>query len=829
MKNNKYLRRDRVEKALDLIYEYPLTILSATMGYGKTTAVRNYFNNQDTRTIWVSLLGSDGDEYIFWKKLTTSIERIFPGIGTQLQAIGFPIDARMVYEVMDLIWKVNDGAPTVIVIDDFHLINQSRQLGKLIEIFSEEAIPNLHIVLVSRTRPMFNHTNLFAKGLCYYLDTELLAFNQQEIKEYLDLMGYRASKKEIGTISNYTNGWISAIYLLQIGLQQGVKLTEVSYITQLVDKNLFSSFPENIKDALLQLSVLDSFTLQQAEQILENPKISSVLDQLMQQNAFIEYDRLTGLYKLHNVLLDFLREKYVEGPEKQQVYYRAGKWFLDQEDFVQAIEYYHRAEKIEELLEHLNWSKYMHSGFLGVRTIYQIFQEIPEEWYVKYPLPILHFALCFALSKNPVMVEGSSKIVRVLEDHFGNTGTEQNQFQNRVLGEIEIVKIFLVFNDAPKMVELSLKADKLLNGEVSCTVFRDDAFTFGVPHFLYSYYREAGRLEETVECLKAGFPPNVFDGSGMGCEYVAQAEYALETGRFNQVDMLVDKAVYKAQTANQVCMQICADFTRMRHYLVQGESVKAKELLKTSRKYLTDPKQIVSPQSLIIYNATLDMCEGYLYGCLNDVALIPEWLSTGEMPTKILMMKGLAFPCIVYGKAVMLEQNWPKLEILCEQFKEEYQIFHNQLGYIHNAIYEAVAKYHLYGRKEGVKTLIPALQDAGLDGIVLPFAEHSNYVLPILYEVRKSKEVDQKYLEELITLCERYQTNIKTVQELDPLTEREIQVVKLLSQGLTQREIASQLYFSVSTVKKHLESIYRKLNVNNKVSAVQKARENNLI
>jgi|GEM_PF-1942209 len=67
------------------------------------------------------------------------------------------------------------------------------------------------------------------------------------------------------------------------------------------------------------------------------------------------------------------------------------------------------------------------------------------------------------------------------------------------------------------------------------------------------------------------------------------------------------------------------------------------------------------------------------------------------------------------------------------------------------------------------------------------------------------------------------------VQPSVRLSERETQVLTLLAEGLTQREIAQRLYLSVSSVKTHLKSVYEKLSVNNKISAVQRAREAKLL
>lgn len=123
MKNYKILRRQRVEEALDDVFNYPLTIVSATRGYGKTTSVRTYLSARNIRTIWIPLLGCDGDETVFWHKLSASVGKLYPEFDKRLLRLGFPMDARQTAAIIDLIWKLDRKKTTVIVIDDYHLIN----------------------------------------------------------------------------------------------------------------------------------------------------------------------------------------------------------------------------------------------------------------------------------------------------------------------------------------------------------------------------------------------------------------------------------------------------------------------------------------------------------------------------------------------------------------------------------------------------------------------------------------------------------------------------------------------------------------------------------
>lgn len=834
LKNAKILRRKRVEKDLSHLVDYPLTVVSATMGYGKTTTVRTYLSNKrNIQTIWVSLLGSDGDETVFWHKMSTAICKLYPEIGKRLDRLGFPSDAREVTKVIELLWKFDEDKTIVIVIDDYHLIERSHALNGFIELLAEDEIPNLHIVLLSRTRPQFNHMNLLSKGLCYYIDTNKLAFTLEEVNDYFIHVGFSSlTAKEIEKIYIYTRGWISAVYLILLGLRQGQAVAEVSNISQLVRDNLYSVLEPHAQEVLLDLSIFDSFTLQQAAQVLNDSTIPQIIGKLVEQNAFIEFDRQAEAYKFHNVLLDFLREKATTAErDLSAVCHRAGQWYLNQGDVLAAFDYYHRAGQIEELLEQLNQIGKLKSGyFIGVELFNLIYQELTAEHYIKYPFPMLRIAFSFILTGDPTATEQCVKIINELEQHYSQAMDVSDKLRGRILGEIEIINIFLSFNDAHKMVEYSLNADKLLQGDVSYLVFRNNEFTFGLPHFLYAYYREAGQLKETVACIENGFPPKVFDGCGTGCESIALAECALETGDLKKAELFAKKAIYKARVLQQTGITLCANFTLMRLQLLYGNFAAAKELLaETREEWLMSPQHEISLQNSVIYNLTLDMCEGYLYSCMNSPELIPKWLQTGDINSRLLMMQGIGFPYIIYEKAVLLTENWVELEILCESCEKKYLFYHNQLGLLYNAIYASVAKYNLYGMGEGLKVLLEALKEGQMDGIILPFAENAIFILPLLYEVREKNAMESSYLEKLIALCEQYSVNLKEEAYITNLTERESQVIDLLAQGLTNREIAEQLFLSISSIKKHLESIYSKLGVNNKVSAVQRAHKEKLI
>lgn len=841
LKEARVLKRERVEKLMDNLFNYPLTIVSATMGYGKTTSVRNYLSGRNVQTVWVSLLGSDGMTSVFWSKLSAAVEALHSEKGSRLRQLGFPLDAKQVDAVINLIWKMDHSKETVLVIDDYHIIDGNKQVASLVEQIVQEGIPNLHLVLISRTRPKLNHINLLSKGLCYYIDSDTLSFTMQEIEDYFKLMDCDVKPYELEKVYRHTKGWISAVYLMMLGAKQGMPVTDISGINSLLENNLFIYFDFETQEALQRLAILDNFTMQQAVTVMENPDIPQIIKYLQEMNAFVEYDRQAGVYKLHSVLLDFLREKLsVSSLDVNDIYHRAGKWYMEQRDIITAFDYYHRVGKVEELLEYLNNLNNVENvdmGYMGYELTQKIYTELPHDLCVKYPFPFLQMARNFIISGCYSVIKQGVEIVDIMKKYYSKPHGLPEKLQNKILGELEVITVFMVFNDAKKMVEHSRKAYELLDGGTSCVIFWHNKFTFGLPHFLYTYYREPGKLKETVDCIQDGFPPAVADGCGMGCEYTALAEYALERCDIQNAEFYAKKSIYKAKIRDQVGVILCAKFTLMRLAILKGNGLEAKKLLVKTKNELieilekmSDPTRAIYDATIAISNATVDMCEGYIYGCLKLKDMIPEWLQNGDLTSVTLMLKGMAVPDIIRGKAVLLSENWLELEVLCESFKKDFEIYHNQLGILINSIYEAAAKFNLYGMEAGISVLLPALKDGETDGIILPFAENADFILPMLYELQRGNALDASYIEKVIRVSQEYSSTLKAMEAKNIiLTERETQVLKLLVQGLTQREMAEKMYLSVSTVKRYIEHIYEKLDVNNKIAAIRKAEKMNIL
>lgn len=199
------------------------------------------------------------------------------------------------------------------------------------------------------------------------------------------------------------------------------------------------------------------------------------------------------------------------------------------------------------------------------------------------------------------------------------------------------------------------------------------------------------------------------------------------------------------------------------------------------------------------------------------------------MNTAELFYQGVAFNYLVYGKAVTASRNYLKLEILAESFVEYFAIYHNQLGFIHNGIFNAISKYHLNGLEAGILALNKTLSEAHLDGIILPFVENAPDLIEMVREICKRQPQDS-FIGKLLSVSEVYLQNLKN-GELSriSLTQREQEVLRLTAAGLKREAIAKRLYIAPATVKTHLQNVYKKLAVNGKNAAIKTAVKNGLL
>lgn len=408
MKKTDLMNRSRLDNALSAIYDYPLCIIEAPMGFGKTTAVRSFLKSEKRSPLWLTFLHAGEATSLFWEKFTSEIGKVDESAFVRLKHLGFPSDVPQTEKVLAILNDIDFGDKTVLVIDDFHL-SPDLSINMLILKMVSEEIDNLHIVIITRDTTNIDFTELLSKGLCNVISQQKLKFTDTEVREFCRMMRGAISETEIRKIIEYTDGWVSLIYMVLLGLENGIPVGMNSSIEELVDRVLFDVYDEHIQSFLLKVSVMDTFTAKQAAFVTQDERANDILKKLYKENAFVYYDQATKTYVIHNVLLDYLRIKQQWNEEELKLLYRRmGEWYFAIDDFITPYSYFGKAGDIELILSHLNEPENIRNELTSFEGSFELFNKAPKELLYKYPLAYLQHILLSIFKGNEAAISDCS-------------------------------------------------------------------------------------------------------------------------------------------------------------------------------------------------------------------------------------------------------------------------------------------------------------------------------------------------------------------------------------------------------------------------------------
>ncbi|SKC84388.1 LuxR C-terminal-related transcriptional regulator [Maledivibacter halophilus] len=815
------LKRQSIREELKKVFNYPLTVIVAAMGYGKTITVMDFLKEINIDYIWLFIENDETSPQYIWDSFTRQLTRVNPDIGKKLNELGFPNDAPQRNRIFNLIQEYAYENNFLLVIDDYHFAH-SKEMDKFIELLVRSDIKGFNIIIITRTRPDINIEELKLKEYCYLIKSNLFELTEEEIKEYFKLYDINISKDMVRNVYELSEGWISAVYLLMQRYIRAGKLKPGENIERLIEKGIMSRYTAIEKSILVSLSILDSFTSKQAVYVSNYREAEDIIQSLRRDNSFIRYDEQNEVYRIHNIFNNYLKKllyRQFSDIEIRDIYRRSGKWYINNGDIIAGLKYLLKVKEYALILNEFEKESITKVIDNNPKFILELFQNIPDEIKYKYPIGYINYASFYVTNVDRV---GGKCLLSSIEQYYKDDNNTPQAVKNRVFGEIELIRSFTEFNDAEKMHQGHLKAYRLLDGN-SVIANKDKICTYGCPHILYTYYREKKKMLWLVEFLEKiyCYYEELSNGCGAGFEYQVRAEYSLETGDFQEAEIYVYKAIYKAKTMKQIDIIICASFTLARLRGAQGKFNEAVELM---RNLYVEVEAYNSP----ILNSAYELCMGYIGGIINSDESFAQWLMAGNIEQSQVLYQGMGFNYIVYSRWVLLEKNYIKLDVLCEEMMGIFSKFNNLIGFVHTYILSSIAKYRIYDMNRAKNTMKAALEIGRKDNIIIPFAEYSLYIKDILEELQR-ETTDDEYLEKLVKYTSKYYSNLKNFENINfgilSLTNREKEILQLIVEGKTNKEIASKLFIAQVTVKKNITAIYGKLKVRSRASAVRKAIE----
>jgi LuxR family maltose regulon positive regulatory protein len=255
--------------------------------------------------------------------MIASIMQIDAKIAESCKRTGFP-DTQ---EKTDNFIRILGSEPLLIVCDDFHCLHDDTVL-RFMERFITGLTPNLKIFLLCYEMPMIDISRLQAADLISKITEQDLNFNEVELANCLRQQNVSADSDTVREILKDTGGWAFAVNLAVRSLRRIPRYA--GFVQSRLKPNIFeffesenwTSLSDNLKHFLIRLSFVDCHYAGLVDVLTGNQKNKdSLLSELKQQNAYIKFDNDEGIYFIHHLYLDFLREKQalLESDEKNKI------------------------------------------------------------------------------------------------------------------------------------------------------------------------------------------------------------------------------------------------------------------------------------------------------------------------------------------------------------------------------------------------------------------------------------------------------------------------------------------------------------------------------
>lgn len=802
----------RITKALDGILDHPLTIIEAPIGYGKTTAVREYLRNAEVDMLWQGVY--DSSTVSFWNGFARLFCELDGDRSQSLAHLRLPDDDISRHEVIKLIKDIKLPEKTVLVIDDYHHVNIPG-VNSFIEFLAENKINNLHMVLTARIAKFQRLEELALKGYLNHITKETFELMPKEIKAYYRACGITLGDSEAQQLYADTEGWISALHLIMLEYVAGGSYTPAQSIYKLIEKAVYIPLPEEIKEFLVTLCIFDSFTLKQATYMWGKQNAGRFLDRLTGNNSFVKYDSRYKTYHIHTIFTEFLKEvlERKEVSHQKNLYKKAARWFMENGHYLSARNYYYECGDFDGILLALEEDKSNNYTALNKDLLKKYMAECPDKVKSRHHYALLIYAMHLFVHKElELFHETCSQLsVNIERDEGLDPGR-----RNRLLGEFELLLSFAEFNDLKKMSARHQKAWQLLNQPTSIYDTGTN-WTFGSPSVLSLYYRESGRLEEHIRDLKEAMPhfSRLTKGDGSGAEYAMEAESCFNQGDFENAEISAQKALLKAQSAMDQNIAFSAQYFQILIAFMKGNLSRVMELMNKMHEDMASSKE-----NNFIH--TVEICEGCIYAYLDQKGKIPERLLEVDLGKPRLKFPAYPFYNVMYGRMLLIKGEYLKLIGSAEHFISICSVFSNLLGYIYTYIYLAAAYRKIFREDEALSSVKKALDIAMPDRQYMLFVENCDYIKPLLEKIA----AEGSYREDIAKIMTLYKTFRRSKEQMikkyftdekPKLTQREMEIARLAAAGMTNAEIGRKLFISSNTVKMTLKSIFAKLSINSRV------------
>ncbi|GIG23421.1 transcriptional regulator [Cellulomonas chitinilytica] len=333
-----------MEARLDGVLTHRLTVVAAGAGWGKTTAVASWCRHRDVRTAWVVLEPRDDTPSAVWLRVVEAV-RASGAVPAEheLMRLRVPptVTAPFATRLLHLLEQLAEQV--VLVLDDFQVVHDPQALAAVGDLV-RYALP-LHVVVVTRADPPLTLQRMSLDGRVDHVRAEHLAFDAQEVQALAAAEQVPLSAAGSRVLLDRTEGWPVGV---RLGLRQpadprtgtptGLPDPDRAVGEYLLEEVLAAQKPE-VRDFLVRTSVATTLTPELAEAIVPGAPAHRYLAELVASNDFVT--PLGGGYRYHPLLRDMLMGtlRFEDPAGFRDAHVRAARWLVVHGDPLHALDH----------------------------------------------------------------------------------------------------------------------------------------------------------------------------------------------------------------------------------------------------------------------------------------------------------------------------------------------------------------------------------------------------------------------------------------------------------------------------------------------------------
>ena len=842
-----YYFSDKLKRQLDQIASHPLTIVEAPSGFGKTTAIREYFKEslpEGACEYWYTCLGEPAS--MTWAGICELLSNVNAKVADDLKKLKMPTMDTLFY-MASYLKNVRCQSETYLVVDNYQLANCDIP-RELIGVFSMHENPNLHMIFITQQLEAKQQVSIHNSNI-HTIEAPAFFFDAAGTASLFRMEGISLTDEEAAHVYRSTEGWVSAIRLQIINYKESGMFDHTADIERLVETAIWNRLTSEEQDFLLSVSVIESFTIRQAAIMAGQDILPEAIRLLLKFNDFIRYIPDQQLYSIHSILRDYLLSRfYNDQPAAYQnlIFRKAGHACAAMAQYCPAAHFFYKVGDLNAILSLPFTREYLdnHKDKYKPEFIEALVTECPEETLCRYPYTMLAFGYMTLMCGQ---LAAYRKICLMLQLTVRSGSDFSRDELRKIEGEYALLLSTGEFNDISKMRKGQEKAWELL-GRPTDMIKATTPWLFATPSALNMLWRKSGELEHVMDQMDEGRAVylNLAQGHGAGANYVLRAEAMLMRGEDDAAEILCHKALYDARGYQRIGICLCAELLSARIAILRGDVEGYFNALKNIRGYTNQYSDL----------SVLRMAEH----CMSIISLVlgikdhvAPWLYDMESIKKALYAPVIPFAQILHLQLLLTEKRYNAFYGICQLALDTSRNPTGNIRYMMPQVYQllllAVAKRNNGDNLEAQKHLRAALGLALPDQIYLPFAQQACMAefLPELsigsFGGARSASVSQFSMEaseslafrdapsilrtpeetfsNIIALCKRQQKGVGIIrkailQEKSPLTPREREIAQLAKDRLSAKEIADKLYISEMTVRATLRNVYSKLGIHSK-------------